>query len=200
MTGKRAVHPARSMLAWVIPTLAAAMVGGFLVGQRVGARPPAAADFNPTVGAGSPNGDGPADSASMSREERASRLYDRVMSYGEKGRLDSARFFAPMALQAYATLGAPDAHARYDVGMISAVVGDSLRARSEAAKILDERPTHLLGLLLAMRTAASPSLRAAYQRRFAESSKAELAAALPEYAEHRHDIEGALLAAESAKK
>jgi hypothetical protein len=136
----------------------------------------------------------------MSPQERASHLYDRVMRYGEIGRLDSARFFAPMALQAYAALGTPDAHTHYDVGMIWAVTGDSLKARSEAEIILNERPTHLLGLLLAMRTAATPSLRAAYQRRFVESSKAELAAPLPEYGDHRHDIEGALGAAGSAKK
>ena len=115
---------------------------------------------------------------------------------------DEARrfLFGMRALQAYAALGNTDSHTRYDVGMISAVVGDSLRARSEAEKILDERPTHLLGLLLAMRTAATPALREAYQRRFMAANQAELAATLPEYAEHRHDIEGALLTARAAKK
>ena len=68
------------------------------------------------------------------------------------------------------------------------------------AKILDERPTHLLGLLLAARTAANGSLRATYQRRFVDASKAEFAAALPEYDEHRHDIEGALRTAQASKK
>ena len=58
----------------------------------------------------------------------------------------------------------------------------------------------VLGLLLAMRTAATPSLRATYQRRFIAAQTAELAAGLPEYDEHRHDIEGALRVAAAAKK
>jgi hypothetical protein len=200
MTGKPAGKPPRSMLAWVIPALALAVLGGFLAGQRAGSRSPAEGAAAPLGEAGSSSAGGPFDLASMSPEERASRLYDRVMRYAEQGRLDSARFFAPMAMQAYDALGDPGAHTRYDVGMIWAAIGDSLKARSEAAKILDERPTHLLGLLLATRTAANPSLRSAYQRRFVEANQAELAARLPEYDEHRHDIEGALLAARAARK
>ena len=201
MTRKPAVKPSRSILTWVIPIMAVAVLGGYLAGERVGAREPAPDAASPLGRAESPKGDGgPVDLASMAPQERASRLYDRVMRFGEIGRLDSARFFAPMALQAYVALGTPDAHTRYDVGMIWAVVGDSLKARSEAENILNERPTHLLGLLLAMRTAATPSLRAAYQRRFIAAKTAELAAALPEYDEHRHDIEGALRAAAAAEK
>ena len=200
MTRKPAAKTSRSVLTWVIPVMAVAVLGGYLAGERVGTRDstPAASALG---SAESPRGDGgPADFASMAPQERASRLYDRVMRFGEIGRLDSARFVAPMALQAYTALGTPDAHMRYDVGMIWAVVGDSLKARSEAENILNERPTHLLGLLLAMRTAATPSLRATYQRRFIAAKTAELAVALPEYDEHRHDIEGALRAAAAAKK
>jgi hypothetical protein len=200
MTRKPAAKTSRSILTWVIPVMAVAVLGGYLAGERVGTRDstPAASALG---SAGSPRGDGgPVDLASMAPQERASRLYDRVMRFGEIGRLDSARLVAPMALQAYTALGTPDAHMRYDVGMIWAVVGDSLKARSEAENILNERPTHLLGLLLAMRTAATPSLRATYQRRFIAAQTAELAAALPEYDEHRHDIEGALRAAAAAKK
>ncbi|MFI5246864.1 MAG: hypothetical protein ACHQQR_16645, partial [Gemmatimonadales bacterium] len=163
---------------------------------------PAAAAASPAVN--TPAGSGATfsaeDLAKMSPQERASRLYDKVMQEGESGRVDSAKVYAPMALQAYAALGPPDAHSRYDVGMIWAMVGDSSKARAEAANILKERPTHLLGLLLAMRTAATPELRSTYERRFVAASKTELPSAVPEYDEHRHDIDFGLRTAQAVKK
>jgi hypothetical protein len=190
-------RPTRKLLAWVIPVMAVAVLGGYLAGKSTGGREPAAA---PTASAGSSSSFTAADLASWSPQERASRLYDRVMQDGESGHLDSAMIYAPMALQAYAALGPPDAHSRYDVGMIWAVVGDSSKARAEATNILNERPTHLLGLLLAMRTAATPQLRATYERRFVAAAKTELPSAVPEYDEHRHDIDFGLRAAQAVKK
>ena len=186
----------RKMLTWLIPALAIALLGGFLAGERAGAR-----DARGAAPAAGPAGTAAAvDIASMSPEERASHLYDRVMRYGEIGRLDSARIFAPMALQAYAALGTPNAHARYDIGMIDAVAGDSTAARAEAKQILDERPTHLLGLLLAARTAATPVLKQSFERRFVAASAKELATPLPEYADHQTDISGALRVIRGARK
>ena len=66
----------------------------------------------------------------MSPEERASRLFDRVMRYGEQGKTDSLKFFAPMAIQAYEMIGPLDSHARYDMGMIGIVSGDVQLARA----------------------------------------------------------------------
>ncbi|HEX7545717.1 MAG TPA: hypothetical protein VF368_03250 [Gemmatimonadaceae bacterium] len=193
-----AVRPMSKMLAWIIPVIAVAILGGYLAGKSTGSREPTGAV------ASTPGGNDASfsavDLASMSPQERASRLYDRVMRDGETGHVDSARIYAPMALQAYAALGPPDAHSRYDVGMIWAVVGDSSKARAEATNILNERPTHLLGLLLAMRTAATPQLRATYERRFVAAAKTELPNAVPEYDEHRHDIDFGLRAAQAAKK
>jgi len=199
MTNKPAAWPSGRLIAWGIPIMAVAIVAGFLAGERAGSRSPEAGAATPAAGADASRG-GPVDISAMSPEERASRLYDRVMRYGEQGRLDSARMFAPMALQAYAALGTADLHMHYDVGMIWAVVGDSTRARSEAAAILDESPTHLLGLLLAMRSAATPAIRSTYRRRFLAASKTELAVPRPEYLEHQHDIDGALNAARLAEK
>ena len=42
--------------------------------------------------------------AALPPQERASRLYDEVMRYGEAGRLDSARLLAPSAILAYEAL------------------------------------------------------------------------------------------------
>jgi hypothetical protein len=194
--GRPAVRPARNVLVWAIPLMAAVVFVGFLAGERVGAGESGAGES----GAAAAPAGAAVDLSSLSPEEGASHLYDRVMRYGETGSLDSARFYAPLALKAYEALGAPDAHTRYDVGMIWAVVGDSLKARSEAENILNERPLHLLGLLLAMRTAATPALRSTYERRFVAAAKSELPNPLPEYDEHRHDIDGALRAAEAARK
>src|SRR5213078_1418460 len=44
------------------------------------------------------------DISQMSPEERANRLFNRVMILAEAGREDSVRFFLPMALGAYSQL------------------------------------------------------------------------------------------------
>ena len=193
MKASRRSRPAPRFLAWAIPAMAVAVLGGFLAGQRAGGKGPAA------TAAAAPAAGEATDISSLSPPERASRLYDRVMRYGERGQPDSARFFASMAVEAYAMLGPPDAHARYDVGMIYLVSGDTAKARTEVDAILAERPTHLLGLLLGMRSAATPETRASFARRLLAASQKELASPQPEYGEHQHDLEGGLQAARAAK-
>src|SRR6266851_9970493 len=60
----------------------------------------------------------PPDISQMSPEERATRLYNRVMTLHTEGKADSAEFFLPMALQAYAMLPALDVDARYHIGVL----------------------------------------------------------------------------------
>src|SRR5579859_468667 len=50
----------------------------------------------------------PPDISQMSPEERARRLFDRVMALAQRGAQDSVQFFLPMALGAYAQLPALD--------------------------------------------------------------------------------------------
>ena len=135
------------------------------------------------------------DISNMSPEERATRLFDRVMAYSEQGKIDSARFFAPMAIQAYQMIGPLDAHARYDIGTISAAVGETAIARQEADSILKSQPTNLLGLTLAIRTAtmAGDSKAAAqFRQRLIAAAPAERAKNLKEYTEHSSDIDRAI--------
>jgi hypothetical protein len=137
------------------------------------------------------------DISSMSPEERASRLFDRVMRYGEEGKTDSLKVFAPMAIQAYEMLGPPDAHGRYDVGMIGVASGDVQLARAQADTILGTNRTHLLGLVLAMKAAGlrqDTKARAEYQRRLVAAAPAERAKKLKEYEDHKADIDAALKA------
>src|SRR5574341_1645419 len=53
------------------------------------------------------------DISQMSPQERAKRLFNRVMILAEAGKEDSGQFFLPMALGAYSQLPALDADARY---------------------------------------------------------------------------------------
>ena len=176
----------------------------FLAGQVAGRRSaPGAgpADQSATVPLTS-SGTAP-DISSMSPEERASRLFNRVMLYSEQGHLDSARFFAPMAIQAYEMIGPADAHMRYDIGAISAAIGDVGRARAEADTILAAQPNHLLGLVLAIRAAALSKDRAAvtkFSRRLVAAAPAERAKGVKEYGEHARDIDDALTKAAAASR
>jgi hypothetical protein len=168
----------------------------FLIGQRVarGGSGAAATDAAPDA-TPVPAGMRASDISSMSPEERASRLFDRVMRYGQEGKLDSLKIFAPMAIQAFDMLGPPDAHARYDVGMIGVVSGDVQLARAEADTILAANKTQLLGLVLAMKAAGlrqDVSARAEYQRRLVAAAPAERAKKLKEYEDHKADIDAAL--------
>ncbi len=162
----------------------------FLIGQRVarGSAGAASADAAPAA-VRAP------DISSMSPEERASRLFDLVMRFGEQGKTDSLKFFAPMAVQAYDMLGPPTPHTRYDVGMIGVVSGDVQLARAEADTILSADKNELLGLVLAMKAAGlrqDMKARAEYQRRLVAAAPAERAKKLKEYEEHAADIDAAL--------
>ena len=135
------------------------------------------------------------DISTMSPQERASRLFNRVMTYSERGQSDSARFFAPMAIQAYRMIGPLDAHARYDIGAISVAAGDPSAARAQADTILAAQPNHLLGLVLAIHAAdlAHDSAGAArFRRRLIAAAPAERAKGLKEYDEHARDIDDAV--------
>lgn len=170
-----------------------AFVAGEALGRRSGVPDVGAADPAPTaMPAGAPAAP---DISSMSPEERASRLFNRVMSYSEQGKLDSARFFAPMAIQAYAMLGTLDAHTRYDIGEIYAAIGDAVAARAEADTILTAQPNHLLGLVLATRAAELAGDNASatrFRRRLAAAAPTERAKDVKEYTEHARDIDAAL--------
>lgn len=135
------------------------------------------------------------DISSMSPEERADRLFNRVMRLSSEGKKDSAAFFAPMALGAIEALSPLNAHRRYDLGLVSLVSGDVASAKAESDTILAQRPTHLLGLALAARAADARGDVAAgrnFRRRLLAAESSEKALALPEYADHDADIRAAV--------
>ena len=125
------------------------------------------------------------------------------MTEHEAGREDAVRTFLPMARAAYEMLGPLNLDQRYDLGRLGEVGGDTTLARAQADTILEARPTHLLGLILAARVArmegSDARARALDARLLAAESK-ERSAALPEYLLHRNDIDTAVAAARSAAK
>ena len=135
------------------------------------------------------------DISSMSPDERADRLFNRVMRLSSEGKADSAAFFGPMAMGAIEALAPLNAHRRYDMGLVALVTGDVAKAAAEADTILAQRPTHLLGLSLAARAADARGDAVAsknFRRRLLAAEPAERRSGLPEYTDHDADIRAAL--------
>src|SRR5437870_12124868 len=134
----------------------------------------------------------PPDISQMSPEERATRLYNRVMSLHSQGQADSAEFFLPMALQAYAMLPALDVDARYHIGVLDLTGGDAAGALAQADTIRRAAPTHLFGFMLRARARELQRDAAGARRAYADFLKneaAERARQRPEYGEHAQNLD-----------
>ncbi len=143
---------------------------------------------------GMPGAQGP-DISAMSPEERADRLFNRVMLLNSQGKSDSVLFFAPMAINAYEMISPLTADQRYDMGRIAEVAGALPLARAEADTILRASPNHLLGLILAARVASlsgDTAARRRYETQLLAVEKPEVARKLPEYERHEADIASAI--------
>ncbi len=179
--------------AWAIAAAVLVVLVAFVAGQQFGTRPAPAASSAPL--APFAGGAAATDISSMTPEEAASRLFDRVMRYVSEGKPDSASMFAPMAIMAYERVGTIDAHARYDIGTISVVIGDAPPAAAQADSILASQPNHLLGLILAAKAAdlrKDVAGAARFRARLVAAAPAERAKALAEYVDHQRDIDDAL--------
>lgn len=189
-----------SALPWAVAAIALVALIALIAAQRFGRPSPATAIASSDAPAAAQGMPAPVDISQMSPEERAERLYDRVMSLNERGRSDSVQFFAPMAMQAYVMLGSLSADQRYDLGRIAAVSGATEIAKAQADTILSTQPQHLLGLMLAADVAAKSGDRAAetaYLRRFVAAAPSERAKQLPEYQQHVAEIDARLARASS---
>jgi hypothetical protein len=135
---------------------------------------------------------GPPDISRMSPEERATRLYNRVMQLHSRGQTDSAEFFLPMALQAYGMLPTLDADARYHVGVLELTAGNARAALAQADTIGRTAPGHLFSFMLRARALEvgrdTAGARQAY-RDFLKSEATERARQRPEYGEHAQNLD-----------
>lgn len=179
------------VVAWGVPALALVALVALVVAQYGSSGGAAASDAG-----GTPLGMSRApDISALTPQERADRLFNRVMRLVSEGHADSAAFFGPMALGAFEALAPLNAHHRYDVGLIALVTGDVALAKGQADTILVERPTHLLGLALAARVADArddAAGAAAFRRRLVAAESAERRSGLEEYTDHDADIRAAV--------
>lgn len=181
-------------LAWAVP-VAAVIAMIVIVAVRSGSTSQAPAT---PLGATPPGVVRAPDISSMTPQERADRLFNRVMRLDSEGHKDSAAFFGPMALGAFEALAPYTPHARYDMGLVALVTGRVDLAKSQADSMLAERPTHLLGLALAARVAEARGDSAAalaFRRRLVAAEGAERRSGLQEYTDHDADIKAAVEAA-----
>lgn len=149
--------------------------------------PVASAPFAPSAGGGGR----PPDISQMSPEERATRLFNRVMVLVEAGKMDSAQFFVPMALSAYSQLPSLDADARYHVGMLELAGGDPNGALAEADTIHQSVPAHLFIYILRAHAYQELGNKSQEQKAYADflsHESAELALKRPEYDEHKNPL------------
>ena len=189
-----------SALPWGVAAIALLALIAFVAGQRFGgsratAEAPAAADAPFASSAPQAGATRAPDISSLSPRERADRLFDRVMRLSSEGKTDSVKFFAPMALSVYQSLGPLDADLRYDFGRVAEVAGAAEIARAQADSILASDSTHLLGLVLGARAAQLRGDSAAartFSRRLLAAEPSESAKKLPEYERHQGDILEAL--------
>lgn len=128
------------------------------------------------------------DISQMSPEERANRLFNRVMILAEAGKEDSVRFFLPMALGAYSQLPELDSDARYHIGLLQLAGGDPAAALAQADTIQRAAPTHLFIYVLRahayQQQGNTQQERRAYSD-FLRNEPAETAKNRPEYTDHR---------------
>jgi len=140
------------------------------------------------------------DLSSMSPRQAADRLFNRVMMASEQGNVAEALQFAPMAVQAYESLGTLDADGRYHLGMIHTLTGDFAKAREQIGVIKQSVPDHLLGFTLEHAIAEQTGDAEAAARAsaaFTAAYDSEIAADRREYGDHRTTIERFRAAAEA---
>lgn len=191
---------------WIVAALAFLALFAMAAGRGFNARPSSTVDGSanalPQAGlddrGGSEGASGAVrapDISNLSPQERADRLYNRVMLLASQGKIDSVQFFAPMAVQSYLLMAPLNADQRYDLGRIAEVAGALPLAQAQADSILRESPNHLLGLILEARlaTIAGDTARLrAYEQRLVTAEKSEIAKKREEYTRHQDDITTAL--------
>lgn len=188
--GGRPAHGKPSPWRWGVPAFAVAALGLISVIRFMsgGAGSESEGTFPLTAAQAS-------DFSSLSPEQRADHLFNRVMRLSSEGKGDSAAFFGPMALAALEALTPLSLHHRYDIGLVALVTGQVPRAKAQGDTILTQRPTHLLGLSLAARAADARGDAAAakrFRRRLLAAESAERARPLPEYTDHEADVTAAV--------
>lgn len=142
----------------------------------------------PAAAAGNPNAAGITDISQMTPREAADRLFDRVMRTISAGDTVGAMGFQPMAVQAYARAEPLDLDGVFHMALLE-LLADPQAALATSQRILEQEPTHILGLGVAARAALSAGDEEAatrYYQALLDSYDEEAARTLPAYEAHRN--------------
>ena len=134
----------------------------------------------------------PPDLSKMSPREAADRLFNRVMAASERGNIDEARRFAPMAVQAYELIENINLDGLFHLGLMNLVMENKKDVMSFAERIKNKIPNHLLALFLEYKVAAlmkDSSQKNEIGRIFLKSYPEEIKIDREEYVAHRISIE-----------
>jgi hypothetical protein len=132
-------------------------------------------------------GMGRTDISQMTPEQRANRLFDRVMRHSEAGQQDSVGFFLPMALQAHRMLPDLSVDSRFHLGLLHLAGEDPAGALAQADTIQRAEPGHLFIHVLRARALEQQGDNTGARRAYAEylrGEAAERAKQRPEYIDH----------------
>ncbi len=201
-----------SVLPWGVAFVALMAVVAMLAGQNFGAERgsvidgsanalPTPAIDGPAFGAAPGSGARAPDISSMTPEQRADALFNRIMTYNDRGQRDSVVMFAQMALPAHELLENIDLDRRYHAALIAEAAGIIEIAAAQADTILRTDNNHLLGLVLSIRLArnsADGDRARELEQQLLRVSDSELARQLTEYEQHRREIDQALAAARAS--
>jgi len=198
----------RDPLPWAVALVALCALVAMAAAQRfsasrgsgldapVNALPQAGLDFPqgaPPMGGRAP------DISNMSPADIEFALYSRIMELDAAGKKDSAQFIAlNMFIPHIRSMEPLNVHMRYDLGRVAEVTDALNVAAAQADTVLRENPTHLLGLVLAIRMArlAGDEVKArGFEQRLIAAEALERAKQFPEYEAHKDDIQNALVEA-----
>ena len=197
--GRPPSKPMRDRLPWILSGLAlvafavaiSLMIGG-ATGERAPGMPPTGGIIEGTPAVGS--NPGAVDLASMTPREAADRLFDRAMREDSGGDISRARFFADMAVQAYANVPPSDMDndALFHLGLLALLLDAPDDAAEHAAAIFASAPDHLLGWVLQEQVAERMGDDAGVSEaraRFLAVLDAQRALSLEEYLQHQGIID-----------
>jgi len=144
---------------------------------------------------------GAPDISTLSPRQQADRLFDLIMTSAEAGDTARVAFHTDMAIQAYQVIGDLDADARYHMGLIHVVRGETAEALAQADSLEAMVPGHLLALVLrraAGRASGDTAALPGIYRTFLATYERENAVPRPEYEMHRNSIDSFLVEARAA--
>ena len=192
-----------SILPWAVAFVAVlALVANFAgknFGKAKGSAVDGSANAIATAAVDGPaaGAQGPArapDISQMTPNERASRLYNRIMTYAENNKMDSAVMFTQMGIPAHQAIENPSNDERFHLARLAEVANDSTIARAESDTILKSDPNSLLGLLMGSRAAlmnGNSAKAKKFDQQLLKVLDAELARNTEDYQMHRSEIDRA---------